>query len=186
MVLHGKVELWRFAPARDHNIGLGVGPDRRRFVGDVGNEKHELAELPLKSRELLAANLQLGCELPRLLTEILLLLGGRCPELIGESATLRGQLLRLVARRADLGIERQQFVEVKNDVLDLYCPTNDIGVLANELQVEHLTVASIGISFSVPLPSAALRTCSRPRSANPASPFPEGKDGTLGPCYFAL
>jgi hypothetical protein len=75
---------------------VAVRPSARpqHWTGDVGNEKHELAELPLKSRELVAEDLQLGRELPRLLTEILLLLGGRCPELIGESATLRGQLLR--------------------------------------------------------------------------------------------
>jgi len=86
-------------------------------------------------------------------------------------------------------IEAVDLKASKNKVESLVAPRNVVLVGASDRPGSWAARVWRNLNryqFSVPPPSGAMRACSRPRGANPAAPFPEGKDGTLGPCYSAL
>jgi hypothetical protein len=183
VVLRRKIELARRSPAARFDVLRRGAADRHALMRDIGNQRHELAQLRLQRLVLALQRLELLADLRGLrhqgrgLRVVLLRL--RLPDLLGERVPLRLQLLGGGLDAFARILERPEARDVERIAARGQALRHRVDVASEELDVDHVLFFARASAFRR-LSSASFSRilCSSPRPVgryHSTSGMPSGK-----------
>jgi hypothetical protein len=139
MVQRLEVEVWWLADALDLDVILLALPFRNRFVGDVGDEQPEVAQVCLQVALARLDFFEFGGEDTSALDGGLARggVGSGFADRLRDFVLLRTQILGATLDDAQLGVGGQQRVDVHGGLAAARDVADQIGMLTNEGQVQH-------------------------------------------------